>query len=135
MVHTPQPIGIILPVARGLSGYFDQSFDVLTQVKSNIGMLLKTRKGERRMNPNFGSGLWELLFEGNTDSLAPMVESTVRRDVEKWLPYVNINQVTVKHDTEEIDKYAVGISIIFTVSSAGITQPQTMDIILQQGTL
>ena len=56
------PIGITLPIQDGNSGFFQQSFDTLTQVKSNILNLLNTRPGERRMQPTFGSNLWSIVF-------------------------------------------------------------------------
>jgi phage baseplate assembly protein W len=135
MATLSQPIGITLPVQHGPAGYFNQSFSVVDQVKSNLVMLLKTKKGERRMNPNFGSGLWDVLFEFNNENLGQLAESTVRRDVERWMPYVNIKQVTIQNGATEIDQYAMGISVEFTVNSAGITSPQTVDIAMQQGAL
>lgn len=98
-------------------------------------MLLKTKKGERRMNPNFGSGLWDVLFEFNDDNLSQIVESTIKRDVERWLPYVTITKIAVKNGTDERNQYAVGVSISFVSNSAGITTPQTLDVLIQQGTI
>jgi len=132
MAISAQPIGITLPIKHGSSGYFNQSFDVISQVKSNLAMLLKTKKGERRMNPNFGSGLWEVLFEFNDENLNQLVESTVRRDVEKWLPYINIKSLTVDNGTENKDKHAISISILFTVKTAGISGDQTLTLLMQQ---
>mgnify|MGYP000846084791 FL=1 len=135
MATSSQPIGILLPVKHGQAGYFNQSFNMLDQIKSNILMLLKTKKGERRMNPQFGSGLWNVLFEFNDDNLTQIVESTVRRDIERWLPYVTITKVIVKNGTNERNQYAVGISVSFIANSAGITTPQTLDVLMQQGTI
>jgi hypothetical protein len=49
-----QAIGITLPLQLGNTGYFEQSFDTLTQVKSNFINLILTRKGERVHQPEFG---------------------------------------------------------------------------------
>jgi phage baseplate assembly protein W len=135
MATTSQPIGITLPVRHGESGYFNQSFNVLDQIKSNIHMLLRTKKGERRMNPNFGSGLWNILFEFNDANLPMMVENTVKKDIERWLPYLTITKVTVKNGTDEKNKYAVGVSVSFIANSAGISTPQTVEVLMQQGNL
>ena len=43
------------------------SFTSFEQVKSNLKNLLLIRKGERIFQPNFGSGIHELLFEQFTD--------------------------------------------------------------------
>lgn len=130
-----QPIGILLPVQHGQSGYFNQSFNMIDQIKSNILMLLKTKKGERRMNPNFGSGLWNILFEFNGDNLSQIVESTIKRDVERWLPYVTITNINIKNGTNDKNQYAIGVSVSFISNSAGITTPQTLDVLMQQGTI
>ncbi len=135
MATIVQPIGISLPIQRGEAGYFKQSFNVIDQVKSNLNMLLRTKKGERRMNPSFGSGLWDVLFEFKNGEIDQIVESTVRRDVERWMPYVNIEKVVVRNENTETEQYAVGISVSFTVNSSGITTPQTLDISMQQGAL
>ena len=135
MAVNSQPIGILLPVQHGQAGYFNQSFNMADQIKSNILMLLKTKIGERRMNPNFGSGLWNLIFEFNNENLTQLVESTVRRDVERWLPYVSILKIVVGNGTVERDQNIVRVSVDFISNSAGITKPQTLDVFIQQGTL
>ena len=135
MANLSQPIGITLPVMHGPSGYFNQSYNVLDQIKSNIKMLLMTKRGERRMNPGFGSGLWDVLFEFNDENLNQIAESTVKRDVEKWLPYVSILSATVINGTNERDQYAVGVSVEFVANSAGISSPQTLEVLMKQGAL
>ena len=57
------PLGLNLPIRNSNSGYFECTYDTLEQRKVNIINLLNTKIGERRMQPNFGSGLWDLVFE------------------------------------------------------------------------
>ena len=57
-------IGISLPIQIGNTA-FNQTFTTNEQIKSNVKNLLLTKKGERVMQPNFGSGLQELLFDFN----------------------------------------------------------------------
>ena len=61
--------GIVLPVQRGNGGYFEQAFSSFEQAKSNLKNLLLTKRGERVFQPNFGTGLHELLFEQLTTDL------------------------------------------------------------------
>ncbi len=55
-------IGITLPLQIGNTA-FNQSFKTIDQVKTNIKNLLLTKKRERVMQPNLGSGLQELLLK------------------------------------------------------------------------
>ena len=55
--------GITLPVKNGGTGFFEQAFTSREQAKSNLINLLLTERGERVMQPDFGTGLKSLLFE------------------------------------------------------------------------
>jgi|694.fasta_scaffold04422_14 phage baseplate assembly protein W len=136
MATIPQPYGITLPIAHGPQGYFNQSYSILEQVKSNLNFLLRTKKGERRMNPEFGSGLWNILFENYTDNITPLIEDVIRKDISRWMSYVNVNSVEVNtDDTEYKDKYKVGVTVLFTVPSVGITDTQTLEISMNTGNI
>ena len=63
-------IGLKLPFNRDKSGLFGRTQTTLEQAGSNIKNLLLTAKGERVMQPNFGSRLRELLFEQYTEDLS-----------------------------------------------------------------
>ena len=115
------PIGITLPIQNGNSGYFAQSFDTLTQVKTNILNLLNTRQGERRMQPTFGTRLWNLLFEQNVDTLKDQAINIVSEDIASWIPNVTVTDITVnllKSDevTNNIDIYMLRIAVTFMVN-------------------
>ena len=128
MATATQTYGITLPISYGPQGYFNQSYSILDQINSNLNLLLRTKKGERRMNPDFGSGLWSVLFENTTEDIVPMIESTIRSDIKRWMSYVNVQKVEVStNDTEYKDKYKVGVKVTFTVPSIGITQSQVLE--------
>jgi phage baseplate assembly protein W len=82
-------IGITLPIQIGNTA-FNQSFTTIEQTKSNIKNLLLTKKYERLMQPNLGSGMQELLFEMNDEDLAQKIEDTINSSMETWLPFVTI---------------------------------------------
>ncbi len=124
MATYTQPYGIPLPITHGPQGYFNQSYTLLDQVKSNLKMLLQTKKGERRMNPEFGSGLWSVLFENSTDDLRPIIESTIRKDIANWMSYVNVQEVEIADSS--INPNLLQVSLTFTVPTAGITQKQNL---------
>ena len=129
MATSPQAYGITLPITHGPQGYFAQSYTLSDQIKSNLNLLLRTKKGERRMNPEFGSGLWNVLFENYTDDIKPIIESTIRKDIAKWMGYINVKEIRIAVADDELpDKNAIRVSVSFTVPSAGISKLQSLDL-------
>jgi phage baseplate assembly protein W len=115
------PIGLTLPIQDGNSGYFAQSFDTLTQIKTNITNLLNTRQGERRFQPTFGTRLWTLIFEQNMDTLKDQAINVVSEDIASWVPNVTVTDVTAKLLTNNqinsnTDMYMLEIAVDFMVN-------------------
>ena len=109
-------IGLSIPLKRGNTGYFEQNFKTIDQVKSNIINLLKTNRGERVMQPEFGSGLREVLFSQMDDSeFGTLVEETIIGAFEQWMPYVQVENIDVDLSNELRDRNQTGISITFRV--------------------
>lgn len=115
------PIGITVPIQNGNSGYFAQSFDTLSQTKANIINLLNTRQGERRMQPTFGSRLWNLVFEQNVDTLREQAVQIVSEDIATWIPNVTVIDASadlLKSDQSRDDRdiYRLNIAVTFMVN-------------------
>jgi len=115
------PIGLIIPIQNGNNGFFDSSYDTLTQTKMNIINLLNTRQGERRFQPTFGNRLWSITFEQNVDTLQDVAENIIREDITMWIPNVTVLNVTATLFTsDEIvadqDIYKLDIAVQFQVN-------------------
>lgn len=94
-------IGIGFPLTRGNSGYFKQTYTTAEQAKSNLRNLLLTRKGERVMQPEFGSRIYDMLFEQNDEFFDKKIKTYINDAVEVWLPYIIINRIDVVLDETE----------------------------------
>jgi uncharacterized protein len=97
-------IGITLPLQRGNTGYFEQSFDTLTQVKSNFINLILTRRGERVHQPEFGCRLHEYLFEPMTPENIDGARRSVLDAVERWMPFLELVQFEFQSAPENLDR-------------------------------
>jgi len=95
-----KPIGLVLPLTRGNNGYFDQSYDTMTQIKSNIINLLRTNSGERRMQPQFSSGLQEALFEQNLQNTPDLIKRIIE------------NKILRSFDDEKFEYFYILLSIL-----------------------
>ncbi len=116
------PIGISFPLRSGPSGYFEQTTDTFMTYRTNIINLLRTRPGERRLNPTFGCRLWSLIFEPNDDFIPKKIETIIREDISSWIPGVTVNSVQVKfQDTDStvelLDMYKLYVIVSFTIDS------------------
>lgn len=107
-------IGITLPLQIG-DNSFQQAFKTAEQAKSNIKNLLLTRRGERPMQPEFGSDLQNLIFDFNDDQLPAKIEEAIGSAIQAWLPYVNVEDILVENGNFERDNNIVNITITFSV--------------------
>jgi phage baseplate assembly protein W len=115
------PIGLTLPLKSGINGYFEQSYDTLTQIKANITNFFNTRPGERRFNPQFGTKLYNYLFEQNIEGFDDILKNVIKEDMNYWFPNVIVNTVfldiTTAQKNKNTDNYIINIKIQFTVNN------------------
>jgi phage baseplate assembly protein W len=109
--------GITLPLKRGGNGYFEQAFTSFEQAKSNLKNLLLTKRGERVMQPEFGTGLESLLFEPMDDSFEGKLTEVITQTVSYWLPYINIEEIDIEMTDEMKDRHIAHMKIQFTVGN------------------
>lgn len=119
---TNTPIGITFPIRDGRSGYFEQSTDSFTAYRMNIINLLRTRQGERRLNPTFGSRLWTVLFDQNDEFLEKRIENIIREDIAEWIPGITVSNVQLSGDTNaNTDIYTLHIQITFVIDAINVS--------------
>src|ERR1044071_5989883 len=59
-------------------------------VRQSIWIILGTAKGERLMRPNFGCGIYDLVFEVNSPSTAGRVAQEVRDALLMFEPRIDV---------------------------------------------
>ena len=120
-------IGITLPI-QITNTAFNQSFTTIDQLSSNIKNLLQTKKGERLMQPEFGSGLDEILFEQIDDDTKIQIEDAITSTMDKWLPYVNIEQIDIDASDSLKDANTVNVSLTFSIAGASELNTVTFNV-------
>lgn len=119
--------GIASPTKRG-NVMFEQTFTSLDAAKSNLRNLLLTKRGERVMQPNFGTGLHSLLFEPMDNEFEQKLQETITDSVRFWLPYITIENIEVDMSDEMKDRHTAGMKIEFTVGNNIETQELTFTV-------
>lgn len=107
-------LGIALPFGSGQSN-FTLNYTTLDQARTNIINLLLTHKGERFMQPEFGTNLRRFLFRPNTRNLADDVRDDLSTAIKFWLPYVSVDSIDVNRSISNIDQYVIHVTITFSV--------------------
>jgi phage baseplate assembly protein W len=80
-------------------------------IKGLIEQVLFTAPGERVMRPDFGSGLQQLLFAGNSPELAATTQMLVQGALQQWLG----NLIVVESvDVEAVDS-ALHVQVSYIV--------------------
>ena len=102
-------IGLELPFARSRTGLFGLTKTTLEQVGHNIKNLLLTAKGERVMQPDFGSDLRALLFEQTDENIEERIEETILESISTWLPYISIQKIDIIQDESNLNLMKVDL--------------------------
>ena len=85
--------GPILPRDTGHPNRNEWLFDIDSDLKileSSVKMLLKTKRGERVMQPQYGTNLQQLLFENDPKTVIGLATQEVTSSLSQWEPRVQL---------------------------------------------
>jgi uncharacterized protein len=85
------------PVKTDNEGKFDIA-QYEESVRQSIWIILGTAKGERVMRPDFGCGIYDLVFEVNDDTTAGRITEAVREALLAFEPRIDLQDVQVRPD-------------------------------------
>jgi phage baseplate assembly protein W len=91
-------VGIELPFSA--KSVFTSNYQTKDSIKNNLINFFLTNKGERYMNPTFGSTLREKLFENINNDLQTEIEGLVDFALETYFPNVQPINMQVIPDTD-----------------------------------
>ena len=102
--------GIDFPFRNSLKGDFLRMTESPErEVRANLIHLLLTRKGSRYYLPDFGTRLYEYIFDQNDVVTFGLIEDEIRESVKKYIPNLDINSINVvsaENDPEETKLYS-----------------------------
>ena len=117
--------GVNFPFLDGVDGnLLKLSETPELEIKSNLIHLLLTRKGSRYYLPDFGTNLYQYIFEPLDDITMGKIEDEITDAVEKYIPNLTINKIVIQKfydDIEYVDndqlQHTIKINIDYTVNS------------------
>jgi phage baseplate assembly protein W len=105
-------IGVSLPFSRP----FNSTYTTKDQIKSNLINLLLTTRGERIMNPLFGTGLRDFLFEGITDFNIENLRLDLINSINMFIPEISVVNIDIVpgYDSNSIE---LNLSYLLNISN------------------
>jgi phage baseplate assembly protein W len=108
-------VGVAYPFSEfAVSGStpFRLNYTTKDQIKSNLIVWFTTNKGERPLNPDYGGGLKNILFEQLTTDTFEIVEKRIKDDLSIYFPEVYLTNLEV---LEDIDNNTLNVNMSYTV--------------------
>ena len=75
------------------------------EVRANLIHLLLTRKGSRYYLPDFGTRLYEYIFDQNDIITYEAIEDEIREGVKKYIPNLDINSIKIMSAEEDPESF------------------------------
>ena len=115
-------IGPELPLSRDHRfGLYSLVTSYKDEIKQNFKNLLLTSPGERIMNPDFGVGLRQFLFDPDQHAI-PGIRQRIVQQASKYMPFIKINKMKFSSDGElNGDANALSINIEYIVPSINLS--------------
>ena len=106
-------VGVSIPF-NGLIA-FNPTYTTTEQIKSNLINFILTNKGERVLNPNFGSDFRRFIFENITESNLRALEIKLINDIKTNFSSVNVISITL---TPAYETNAIQLDIVYSIYSS-----------------
>ena len=80
-----------------------------TEIRANLIHLLLTKKGSRYFLPDFGTRLYQFIFDQNDAVTFDLIQEEIRDVVKKYIPNLEINSIDVmsaEDDPNQINSFS-----------------------------
>ena len=94
--------GINFPFKESQEGtYLSLTKTVQEEVRADLLHLILTRKGSRYYLPDFGTRIYEFIFEPMDGTTFDAIKDDIRDAVKKYIPNLEIEQISIEPYTED----------------------------------
>ena len=117
-------IGVSLPF--NAPGVFNKTYSTKDQIKSNLINILLTDKGERIMNPEFGTDLRKSLFDNMTNSSSELLRLKIIDSINIFIPEIILGEVKIEPN---FDSNILDVTINYRLAISNIPDQVTVQFI------
>ena len=86
-------------------------------IRNSLDNIFSWTPGERILNPEFGTNLRKLLYEGITDFNVEQIVAEIKHAVAQWEPRVQVANIVDVSTTEDHENNIVHLKVIYTIPS------------------
>jgi phage baseplate assembly protein W len=83
--------------------YLRMTVEPEREIRANLIHLLLTRRGSRYFLPDFGTRLYQFIFDQNDMVTFGLIEEEIRSVVKKYIPNLDITKIEVKNAEEDLE--------------------------------
>jgi len=117
-------IGVSLPF--NAPGVFNKTYSTKDQIKSNLINLLLTDKGERIMNPEFGTDLRRSLFDNMTNLNSEILRLKIIDSINIFIPEIILGEIKIEPN---FDSNILDVTINYRLAISNIPDQVTVQFI------
>jgi phage baseplate assembly protein W len=115
--------GWSFPIALDASGAIEMA-EYEESVRQSVWNILGTAKGERVMRPDFGCGIYDLVFEVNSASTAGKVAQEVKDSLLLYEPRIDVRDIQVQPgDSSELLMISIEYEVRATNNMFNLVYP------------
>lgn len=123
-------VGLSWPIGRSSIDPVFSKASSTQLIRSQLQQLIRTRRGERPMMPDFGLDLEQYLFDPLTSTMVSQIVHDINRSIRLYASNVRVLSVRVYQD-ENIKGYGMpGLLINLTVVPVGDNQSIDVDVVI-----
>jgi phage baseplate assembly protein W len=111
-------IGVRLPLALDGTDGFGMIKTIKRMVRQNLKMIILTNPGERVMEPEFGVGIKQFLFQNFSQNVYAEIDNKVREQVRLYLPEVSIEGVNFYSIEQDSNK--VSFRLVYSIPAIAV---------------
>lgn len=116
-------VGIEIPFSS--KSVFSSNYQTKDAIKNNLINFFLTNRGERYLNPSFGSILREKLFENINGNLEDEIRSIVENAIEIYFPRVEPKDIQVLSSE---DNNTISFYLSYSISNTNISDELLINI-------
>ena len=115
-------VGVDLPFSA--PGVFKPNYTTKEAIKNNLINFFLTNPGERPLNPSFGAGLRNFIFEQIVDDNLDFLKEEIQSGLNNFFPNINVINLDIlkNEDTNEIS-----VSMDYNIQNTGINDSLNLD--------